>query len=107
MKFVSAKKPVDYANQLLALQKKIAKRRADLRELESEAELLQAYLRRSYPEGFAFAEGKKEWELRVRSHERQILDQGKAVAALAKLGKRIPYNQITVHQVSVVPKEEA
>jgi hypothetical protein len=106
MKFVSAKKPVDHALQLQESMKKAAKLRSQLRELESEQELLAAYLRRSYPEGFRFEDVRgRDMMMRVTYHDRQILNQKKAIALLNRLGKAAPYNKVTVHQVSVVPFE--
>lgn len=89
-KFVSAKKPTDFADQLHKAQIKIAKLRAEVKSLEVEAGHLETYLLK-YSEGRSFVYESSDGYnkvFKVSNHTRLILDQEKVQKLLKS---RTPY----------------
>ncbi len=99
-KFVSAKEPRDFADQLHKKQIKIAKMEAALKILQTEADQLETFLLK-YSGGRSFVynagDGYKKI-FKVTSHSRMILDQPKV---LKLLKSRTPYKASSWTSVTV------
>lgn len=91
LRFVSAQKPSDYANNLFDLQAKIAELEAQLKPLKKEAEHLQNYLIR-FAKGKSFGYDGPRYQMvaRIQKHERMILDQEKVRKMLKS---KTPYTE--------------
>lgn len=78
-KFVSAKLPKQYAEDLHKIQNKMAKLQAQLDELAVEERQLSSYLLKiSKGTSFTFDSGDYQKLVRITNHRRMILDQERA-----------------------------
>lgn len=99
MKFVSDKKPGDYAEHLRKLQDRIEKKRAELRDLEKEAEQLKTFLLKvNRGKSFAFNGALYQRCVKIDRSERVILDQDECKRLLKA---RTPYKSIEVVKVTI------
>ncbi len=97
-KFVSAKRPSDFADQLHQKQIKIAKLEATLKVLRAEAEHLETFLLQySGGRSFAYNAGDGYTKIvKVSNHSRMILDQAKVQKLLKSRTPYKPSNWTTV-----------
>lgn len=98
MKFVSAKKPVQFANELEAVRAERMKLQAKVKELMEQEEMLTAYLERKFGnEPFRF-NGEDGY-----LHQGQIVSGSRRVLNVAKiksmLGDDTPYRKISTTMV--------
>lgn len=92
LKFISAKKPTDYANRLAAVQQEISAMAEKLKALKAEEESLEEFLyAKSTGEDFQFkgADGYL-MQMQFTERSRTIMDQAKVREMLAKMGKKVP-----------------
>lgn len=89
-KFVSAKLPVQYAEELHNTQLKIARLEKQLKELKIQERQLGSHLMKMvHGRSFQFNSGSHLKQLVIRNHSRMILDQDKCKLLLKS---RTPYS---------------
>jgi len=99
MKFVSDKQPKDWAERFQKLSQEITKRKAALRELEKEAEQLEAFLLKvNKGKSWQFNGALYQKQVSVRSRHRLVLDQDKCKKLLKS---KTPYKQLDFTHVTV------
>lgn len=91
LKFVSAKKPSDYANRLMEIQEKLAKLKKRVTSLEKEAKQLTKFLiAYNGQKSFAYDGPDYQMVVRISTHSRMILDQEKVMKLLKT---KTPYKE--------------
>ena len=90
-------KASDYTVRMAEVQARKAKLQRQVRELEAEEVALKAYLLAFYDVGDTTVDtGNKDLTVSYNETERTYLNQEKAIALLAKAGKKVPYFTTTV-----------
>ncbi len=86
-----------YVTDLAAVQAEMASLRKQLRELEAKEASYKAYLFPFFEQGvYTVTDASGEFEVAYSTTERTVLNQDKARALIARLGKRVPETIIPV-----------
>jgi hypothetical protein len=95
-----------YTVQLASVQAKLALLKAQVQALEAEQSSLVEYLTDFYEEGHTSVESSgRSYLVKFSTSEREYLDQKKAMAIIAKAGKKVPKFTSTLTSFKVVKEK--